>query len=566
MTYMFGLLSTVAKTIPSVNGAGDIEGDVYQPLLAKNESMRDASEIEDSSRVHQRPTNLEQSTRKPDSHLEVQKSAETSVSTNDFVQASLHSKSPTSPGARLQTPRPNTLRSITSSVIETQSHSSVTDIADSPIQREIIVRLSNIKELDASRRNEEQRNSSVNARTRKAGCGENSEWRSLTHSISDPYLSMTSTASKRSNTKPLKTCLKQKSKSADTTPTNKTLASCDQSPEKQKLRRRKTVDFAETVLESGFTRVDVPDRASTRQEPKAEKDQKQKRSCPGTAMLSMPSMASPAITRTDVHVIAITPSSSNFVGAGQTQPKNAKGDPATPTMQIVESRNGSYEIIWDDVPPEHNVRTQRRSSAAGEALGALSTSSRGLERVNTKLTEWSGTWNTPSQYFKPTIVVFPDDDGSGPRSECTVIDYDDIGIFAPPNSESASAVHSCHGSRPASACMSSMPSQDGPRSVYFIQDTNSSPEQLSPVTPDPRAWPAHRLATHRKLEVLSPDRKLSNIEEADVRFRDHRDSVTLAHSRLIKSGAMTPELFAHRDSVTLAKRRMYAKNHTISTS
>ncbi|KAJ4382016.1 hypothetical protein N0V86_002342 [Didymella sp. IMI 355093] len=104
-------------------------------------------------------------------------------------------------------------------------------------------------------------------------------------------------------------------------------------------------------------------------------------------------------------------------------------------MQIVESGNGSYEVVWDDVPPEHSVRTQRRSSSANQALGAASAGTKGLERVNTKLTEWSGTWNTSSDSFKPTIVVFPDDDGRRPHFECAIVDDEDIEIFAPPNSE-----------------------------------------------------------------------------------------------------------------------------------
>ena len=61
-------------------------------------------------------------------------------------------------------------------------------------------------------------------------------------------------------------------------------------------------------------------------------------------------------------------------------------------------------------------------------------------------------------------------------------------------------------------------------------------------------------------------RKLSNLEEADTKFRDHRDSVTIAHSRIVHSGGVSPELFAHRDSVSLGKKRMHARNHAASAA
>ncbi|KAF3036158.1 hypothetical protein E8E12_002931 [Didymella heteroderae] len=138
------------------------------------------------------------------------------------------------------------------------------------------------------------------------------------------------------------------------------------------------------------------------------------------------------MTRTDVHVIAIAPSPSRFGGLDTKRQGNfEETDAATPTVQIVESGNGSYEVV----PPEHSARTRRRSSSASQALEAASTGTKGLERVNTKLTEWSGTWNTPFDFFKPTIVVFPDDDVRRPQFECAIVDDEDIDIFAPPNSE-----------------------------------------------------------------------------------------------------------------------------------
>ena len=86
------------------------------------------------------------------------------------------------------------------------------------------------------------------------------------------------------------------------------------------------------------------------------------------------------------------------------------------------------------------------------------------------------------------------------------------------------------------------------------------------VVPGSDAWSAYLVTARRKLGASSPERKLSNVEEADVKFRNHRDSVTIAHSRLIHSGGMRPELFAHSDSLLMAKQRMHARDHAAPAS
>jgi hypothetical protein len=240
-------------------------------------------------------------------------------------------------------------------------------------------------------------------------------------------------------------------------------------------------------------------------------------------------------------------------------------DPAIRTMQIGESNNGDHEVIWDDVPTEHSARTRRRSSSASQVLEAVGlTATRGLERVNTKLTEWSDTWKTSSDSFKPTIVVYPDDDDRRPQFKCTIMDGEDIEMFAPPNSERVSPIHSRHHSRPISAQMSRAAFQDGSSTAASAQETSleepiyNTDQPL--VVPDPDAWSAHLVTARRKPGAFSPKRKLSNIEEADVKFRNLPGFVAVAHSRLTHS-EVRPELFAHRDSLLMAKQRMPARNH-----
>ena len=137
--------------------------------------------------------------------------------------------------------------------------------------------------------------------------------------------------------------------------------------------------------------------------------------------------------------------------------------------------------------------------------------------------------------------------------------------MAPPNSERVSAVHSRRPSRPASARMSRAASHDESSEPLVSRDIRIDDPitslEAALVVPDPEAWSAHLIAARRRLGVPSPERKLSNVEEADLRFRNHRDSLTLAHGRLIDSSGVRPELFAHRDSVKIAKKRMHARNH-----
>lgn len=381
---------------------------------------------------------------------------------------------------------------------------------------------------------------------------------------------------------PLKPCLKTKAKSTSTSPPGLSRATTYDSSEGKTLRRSKTVEFETAskslsalqpaALEPSEMMDDSNDHAGrwSDQTHLQKNGTSQISLYPNTLGTTKSQLAGPATTRTDVHVIAITPSK---IADEELRPVDhkTKADPATPTMQVVESKSGYYEIIWDDVPPEHNVSTTRRRSSATASLSAASsTATRGLQRVNSKLTDWSGSWNAPSDTFKPTIVVFPDDAGRTNPLENT-IDDDDPEVLVPPNSQRTSASHSRISSRPASAPLTRAPSQEQLYTVDSVQAGIIEPKQdwvaptenaLSVPKSDMRS--TYILNSNRKCREGPTYRKLSNIEEADLRFRGHRDSVTIAHARLVRSGGLSPELFAHRDSISMAKKRMHARNYAVS--
>jgi hypothetical protein len=163
---------------------------------------------------------------------------------------------------------------------------------------------------------------------------------------------------------PLKPCMKQASKSAAGTPPSDEYSQSI-SETGPMIRRVKTVDFDEPVSrnrqETSPTSV-LPETTAPQhsvQVPQAKKTLPGITPFPGPRAKSTPADA--ATTRTDVHVVAVAPS-----GHGKVPGDVSK---ATPTMQMVESNAGRYEIIWDNVPPdEDDMPRNRRNSSASQAL------------------------------------------------------------------------------------------------------------------------------------------------------------------------------------------------------
>ena len=372
----------------------------------------------------------------------------------------------------------------------------------------------------------------------------------------------------------LKPCIKKKAKSTTTTPPGE-LQQNTVSLEPKFLRRVKTVDFEETGSKPSLSLPQVINTPVSSAKPiydcgdsarfanNQTETVKRCPSYPNTTSTAKGTVAEPATTRTDVHVIAITPS----WNAGDLANDDG-ADPATPTMQIVETKSGSYEVVWNDVPHEHTIRTRgRRSSSASHALEGIDPSARrGLERVNSKLAGWSGTWNSPSDSFRPTIVVFPDDDGRAVRYDCTVDDEGDPTAVVPPNSLMTSGAPSRIPSRPVSVPTTRTVSCEEISLRDALQETPPhSPRAGSPPLKQSLVVPSIEIRG-RKTKPSAVVRNLSNLDEADTKFRDHRDSVTIAHARLVHSGSVSPELFAHRSSVSLKKKRMHARNHAASAA
>ncbi|KAF1355699.1 hypothetical protein EJ07DRAFT_158325 [Lizonia empirigonia] len=563
---MSGLINAISKAIPYVKIQ---ETEDHGPWVAESDPGY-LGEDEGRKKELRQPNDTLRSMRKPNSDVGLRKRTSEEESTAESAEVTFSLSPLTTSSAPLRSPRLTGHRSSSSPQIKTDSRSKAPTCPCSGTIRHqtVVTKLSDLSRTISSGSGLHIHENSVSGPAKDEEARTTFERSSSLRRNSESDLRKACGLSSNPDIhKLLKTCLQQKAKSASTTPPNGCATGTTSLPENQKLRRAKTVDFEDARSKSASSRMRNPSRAREHPRSRSGRILKQIPSCPGTAELTRCSPAGPAVTRTDVHVIAIAPTWSKFAARDPSQPKDEEADPATPTMQTVESSNGIYEVIWDDVPEEQNASVRRHSSSA-QALEVIgSTATKGLERVNTKLTEWSGTWNTPSDSFKPTIVVSPDDNGCGPQSECAVVN-EGMEIFAPPNSERVSAVHSRHPSRPVSAPMSRAASRDG------LSVTGISPDNISVnpnvmkehtlIVPDPDAWSTHLAAARQNLGAPSSERKLSNIDEADMKFRNHRDSVTIAHSRLICSGGVRPELFAHRDSVSIAKKRMHAQNYASS--
>ncbi|KAF2027420.1 hypothetical protein EK21DRAFT_91582 [Setomelanomma holmii] len=370
---------------------------------------------------------------------------------------------------------------------------------------------------------------------------------------------------------PLKTCLKKKAQSNPTSPPSENNETFNKSSTRRTLRRVKTVDFEKATK---FTRSSPPLELTPKMVAQATTDcthifktdtqARMASLCPGTKASRKSGLANPATTRTDVHVIAIAPSWK----ADPRDDLNAV-DPATPTMQVVESGNRRYEVVWDDVPSEHKIRTHRRRSSACHSLRAVSfTAFRDLHRVNSKLTDWSESWNAPSSTFKPTIVVFPDDDGRTQPLGCAMEGSDDLHVPAPPNSQRTSAGPSRFPSRPASAPMTRNVSAEQLRPGDAFHDVPqqewSTQLNQSLVVPDPDAQPSRLFGSDRRIGNIQSARKLSNLDDIDVNFRGHRDSVALAHSRLVLSSDFADVVLTRRMSYLGEEKHSLARKYVVN--
>lgn len=216
------------------------------------------------------------------------------------------------------------------------------------------------------------------------------------------------------------------------------------------------------------------------------------------------SLAFPALTRINVHVVATVPSCYTNACAGR-----VLDDTATPMIQIVNSTSGCYKVIWDDIPSDLSVRPRPGSPREmSSATTSNSAAMRGLQQLQSEVRGRAEINHSSSELFKSQLMAFPDEDSKKTHATC----HGDLIVSA--------SVHL--------PCLSegALPRRKMPK------DNPVMGQKVSECMPKDQSLP--RSVASQRPQRLRSARKLSNLEDL-VRFRSHRDSVALARARLLHS-------------------------------
>jgi len=219
------------------------------------------------------------------------------------------------------------------------------------------------------------------------------------------------------------------------------------------------------------------------------------------AVFHKSSIASAAVTHTNVNpFVSDTPAVTKELKQGQMK-LNA-------TLQIVQSRDSIYEVIWEDRPVQ--------GSDVGEPVKPTPTKP---EPVNNELATW--TW------------------GHRPQTPSSLFSMPSHGkVINPPRSASKSIACTVQANNSSEAI-------DSAEQAVANQKLSSPDRRLSldvPPEAEETIEPLHRRRasvsdghlTPQQRRLLLGNRKLSNLSPEEEHFSTHRDSLLLAHRRIFR--------------------------------
>jgi hypothetical protein len=200
-----------------------------------------------------------------------------------------------------------------------------------------------------------------------------------------------------------------------------------------------------------------------------------------------------------------------------------------------------------------------------------------MRHANNSLPERPWGRGSLTTFFIPQIVVFPDDEDRSSNVEFVDDDDDDHHhhrrhlIVAPSDSKKPSTNSSTQPSQPPSSCASENSSSNEENSDAEPDNTHQAKKEkllrntlLEPNTEGGCALMGTGIGSDQDTRRSVASRRLSNMEDDEVKFRGHRDSVALARSRIFAGGSVLPELFMHQGSVSVTKKQMHVRNPAIS--
>ncbi|KAJ9662560.1 hypothetical protein H2201_006048 [Coniosporium apollinis] len=290
--------------------------------------------------------------------------------------------------------------------------------------------------------------------------------------------------------------------------------------------------------------------------------------------------ADTATTLTDVLALPSTTSSISDKSKSLSQKTSSISNS---TVQIVESRNGVFEVVWDDSDPDESDEDQPEPSRSQFFQESESEYTRtdestgpslaGLHRVNSKLANWS--WNDDSDdgrnrvgrcRFKPEVQVFTGE--LSPDSEVAHLD-----LHAPPSSKLPSEHPSREGSRlPAprrpDLAIPAIEDETGHSeftitSLEEIDEDHETGQTSLATVPGPYVdnKSGQVAANSRRRQLSNLVRRLSNLPEKDEHFKSHRDSLVLSRKQFYHEVSSK-----HLDSIAVAKERLKRKLHRAPTA
>lgn len=237
------------------------------------------------------------------------------------------------------------------------------------------------------------------------------------------------------------------------------------------------------------------------------------------------------------------------------------------TLQIVQSRDSIYEVIWEDSLAAAPATQSRRVSATnfGPDLPKHPFESTGdnVDQVTTTMAAWHWSANTtPQSSPTPSARYF-----LGTSSSLPALLRDDTGESYDSNEQSIYPTQSVDSSEiPGDSLASDLgiiaANDDSPPHVTTSDaDTSSSSQPSGPArrhsiqkvveaanrTPSPVAHIGPSAISGKQRHELLGNRKVSDFSNADDPFAGHRDSLVLAHKRIFHEQIEKIEKALHSD-------------------
>lgn len=211
------------------------------------------------------------------------------------------------------------------------------------------------------------------------------------------------------------------------------------------------------------------------------------------------------------------------------------------SVQVVESNNSVYEVIWDEkdysesdaTGSESSTATSSGNSSPGDAAAEPPFDRSKFGKINCKLAAWAWDPETGELTREPTAKSLP----------TTATSLSDI----------------------STDLVRDGPTPTGNEPSRFWGANQDTPEAQRPERPARSGLSDAESPKYAIYEPSAhPERVLSNLAIADTRFTSHRDSVAVTRGKMKHKGGM--DMSRHRDSISVARARAQNRLKAVSSA